>query len=162
MGEQDRESSPILRNKTQLMPERICVSRTRVSNARLFVGAAASVRLSRAPHFSSGNEHPAALGRAVFFSGGVEQPAAQHVLHQKQAVRQSIICVRACVRVCMCSHTQRRAFSCHFQTNVISFKAEVGGGKQSGAEAPTRNPSSAPSASAPHARHDRSMARSGL
>ena len=82
---------------------------------------AASVRLSRAPHFSGGDEHPAALGQAVFFSGGVEQPAAQHVLHQNQAVPQSITCVRACLRECMCSHTQRRSFSCHFQTNVISW-----------------------------------------
>ena len=32
---------------------------------------AASVRLSRAPHFSGGDEHPAALGQAVFFSCGV-------------------------------------------------------------------------------------------
>ena len=39
-------------------------------------------------------------------------------------------------------------------------KSEVGGGKRSGAETPTGNPSPAPSASAPHARHDRSMARS--
>ena len=100
------------------------------------------------------------LGKQFFFSSDVEQPALQHVLHQKQAVRQSITCVRACVRMCMCSHTQRRSFSCHFQTNVISFKSEVGGAKQSGAEAPTGNPSPAPSASAPHARHDRSMARS--
>ena len=38
--------------------------------------------------------------------------------------------------------------------------SEVGGGKRSGAETPTGNPSPAPSASAPHARHDRSMARS--
>ena len=38
--------------------------------------------------------------------------------------------------------------------------SEVGGAKWSGAEAPTGNPSPAPSASAPHARHDRSMARS--
>ena len=37
--------------------------------------------------------------------------------------------------------------------------SEVGGGKRSGAETPTGNPSPAPSASAPHARHDRSMAR---
>ena len=34
------------------------------------------------------------------------------------------------------------------------------GWKRSGAEIPTRNPSPAPIATAPHARHDRSMARS--
>ena len=83
---------------TSILPHMFSTRSRRVSNARLFVGAAASVRLSRAPHFSGGNEHPAALGQAVFFSGGVEQPAAQHVLHQKQAVRQSMTCVRACVR----------------------------------------------------------------
>ena len=42
----------------------------------------------------------------------------------------------------------------------IRIQSEVGGAKRSGAEAPTGNPSPAPSASAPHARHDRSMARS--
>ena len=51
--------------------------------------------------------------------------AAQHVLHQNQAVAQSITCVRACLRECMCSHTQRRSFSFYFQTNVISFKAQL-------------------------------------
>ena len=61
------------------------------------------------------------LGKQFFFSGGVEQLAAQHVLHQNQAVPQSSTCVRACLRECMCSHTQRRSFSCHVQTNVISW-----------------------------------------
>ena len=45
------------------------------------------------------------------------------------------------------------------EPSVLPFQSEVGGGKRSGAETPTGNPSPAPSASAPHARHDRSMAR---
>ena len=53
---------------TSILPHMFSTRSRRVSNARLFVGAAASVRLSRAPHFSGGDEHPAALGQAVFFS----------------------------------------------------------------------------------------------
>ena len=41
-------------------------------------------------------------------------------------------------------------------------KSEVGDGKRSVAESPTGNPSPAPSAIAPHARHARSMARNRL
>ena len=52
---------------TSILPHMSSTRSRRVSNARLFVGAAASVRLSRAPHFSGGDEHPAALGQAVFF-----------------------------------------------------------------------------------------------
>ena len=49
---------------TSILPHMFSTRSRRVSNARLFVGAAASVRLSRAPHFSGGDEHPAALGQA--------------------------------------------------------------------------------------------------
>ena len=73
---------------TSILPHMSSTRSRRVSNAPLFVGAAASLRLSRAPHLSGGDEHPAALGQAFFFfSSGVEQPASQHVLHQKQAKR---------------------------------------------------------------------------
>ena len=65
-------------------------------------------------------------------------PRSTSYTKNKQCASRSLACVRACVRVCMCSHTQRRSFSCHFQTNVISFKSEVGGAKQNGAEAPHR------------------------
>ena len=51
---------------TSILPHMFSTRSRRVSNARLFVGAAASARLSRAPHFSGGDEHPAALGQAVF------------------------------------------------------------------------------------------------
>ena len=61
----------------------------RVSNAPLFVGAAAFVRLSRAPHFSGGDEHPAVLGQAVCFSGGVKQPAAP-VDHLRACLRAGV------------------------------------------------------------------------
>ena len=52
---------------TSILPHMFSTRSRRVSNAPLFVGAAASVRLSRAPHFRGGDEHPAALGQAVFF-----------------------------------------------------------------------------------------------
>ena len=73
-------------------------SRTRVCllgrplQCRFLVRPISAVATSILPH----------LGKQFLFSSGVEQPASQHVLHQKQAVRQSITCVRTCVRACVC------------------------------------------------------------
>ena len=62
---------------------------------------AASVRLSRAPHFSGGDEHPAALGQAVF----VQQWRRATCLAARPTPKTSSAPVdhlRAYVRACVC------------------------------------------------------------
>ena len=99
---------------TSILPHMSSTRSRRVSNARLFVGAAASVRLSRAPHFSGGDEHPAALGQAVF----VQQWRRATCLAARPTPKTSSApvdhlraYVRACVCVCVCSDTQTREHS---------------------------------------------------
>ena len=98
------KAATVIAVATSILPHMFSTRSRRVSNARLFVGAAASVRLSRAPHFSSGDEHPAALGQAVLFQQWRRATcrAARPTLKTSSApVDHLRAYVRACVCVCV-------------------------------------------------------------